>query len=126
MPSIRKSTPGQLPASQNFEWSDVKYLLAVAETGSLTRAAERLQTTQPTVPKRIEELEHRLGVELVLRGQSGAVLTEAGRATLFHAVAIERSVQAIYQDVAMRDAAATGEVSLRCPDGLAAYILAPQ
>lgn len=125
MAPIRKPPVGQLPASQNFEWSALKYLLAVAETGNLTRAAERLQTTQPTVSKRIEELEHRLGVELVVRGQTGAVLTEAGRAALVHAVAIERSVQAIYQDVAMRDAEAAGEVSLRCPDGMAAYILAP-
>lgn len=125
MASIRKTQNG-LPASRSIEWSDLKYLLAVAETGNITRAAERLRTMQSTVSKRLEELEQRLGAQLVITGQTGTVLTDAGRAVLFHASAIQRSIDSIYQEVGMRDANVAGAVTIACPDALAAYILAPQ
>lgn len=114
------------PASRTIEWSDLKYLLAVSDTGNITRAAEQLRTTQSTVSKRLEELEQRLGTQLVVSGQTGTVLTDAGRAVLVHASAMQRSIDAIYQEVAMRDASVAGDVSIACPDAIAAFILAPR
>src|SRR5262245_48886040 len=100
--AIRKDkTPKALavpqPASRQSEWSDLKILLAVAETGSLTQAAARLGTTQPTVTRRVDELEGRLGVELVHRDSTGVTLTETGRVVADHAAAIQRAVMAITQ-----------------------------
>ena len=51
----------------------------VAETGSLTAAAERLNITQPAISKRIRALEAELGVALLRRGANAMQLTEAGR-----------------------------------------------
>jgi len=51
----------------------------VAETGSLTAAAERLNVTQPAISKRIRVLEAELGVALLQRGANATQLTDAGR-----------------------------------------------
>jgi LysR family glycine cleavage system transcriptional activator len=50
----------------------------VAETGSLTAAAARLNVTQPAVSRRLRELEGTLGTALLRRGANAVVLTEAG------------------------------------------------
>jgi LysR family glycine cleavage system transcriptional activator len=50
----------------------------VAETGSLSAAAARLNVTQPAVSKRLRDLEARLGLPLLQRGPNAARLTEAG------------------------------------------------
>lgn len=125
MGPIQKPKSDLRQASRDFDWNDLRYVLAVAETGSLTKAAERLRTTQPTVSKRLDELEHRLGTALVKRSQTGVVLTEAGKSAVFHARAIARSIGAIHHDVAMRDQEMAGDVSIACPDALATYFLAP-
>jgi len=51
----------------------------VAETGSLTTAAERLSVTQPAISKRIRALEAHLGTLLLHRGANSAQLTAAGK-----------------------------------------------
>jgi LysR family glycine cleavage system transcriptional activator len=51
----------------------------VAETGSMTAAAERLNITQPAISKRLRALEAELGVALLRRGANAMQLTEAGR-----------------------------------------------
>ncbi|MGA4844079.1 LysR family transcriptional regulator [Streptomyces sp. G45] len=53
---------------------------AVAEDGSLTRAAQRLFVSQPALTKQIKQLETLLGVPLFVRSRSGMALTAAGRA----------------------------------------------
>jgi LysR family glycine cleavage system transcriptional activator len=50
----------------------------VAETGSLTAAAARLNVTQPAISRRLRELEATLGTALLRRGANAVVLTEAG------------------------------------------------
>jgi LysR family transcriptional regulator of gallate degradation len=57
-------------------------LVAVAETGSLTQAAERLRLSQPAVSQAIRDLEHLAGASLVERTSRGVRLTEAGEILL--------------------------------------------
>ena len=52
--------------------------LAILDTGSLVRAAEKLNVTQSTVTARLKTLEEELGQPLILRQKSGATLTPAG------------------------------------------------
>lgn len=58
----------------------IQAFLAVAETGSFSRAAERIFITQPAISKRISSLEASLGVPLFDRIGRGVQLTDAGRA----------------------------------------------
>jgi DNA-binding transcriptional LysR family regulator len=126
--TIRKSPRTDAPAKPvrvEPNWSDLSTFLAVAETGSLTKAADRLRTTQPTVSKRLDELEAELGVTLTTRSPNGVVLTEEGRVVARHAASMSRSVHQLTRAVSMRDRAAAGLVSIVCPDALATYLLAP-
>src|SRR5919197_3724844 len=63
----------------------VEALIAVAETGSIGAAAERLFVTQPALTARIQALEAALGTRLLLRSRTGSRLTDAGRAYLRYA-----------------------------------------
>src|ERR1700679_204707 len=69
-----------------MELRHLRYFIAVAETGSLTVAAERrLHTSQPSLSRQIKDLEDQVGVELLNRSARGVTLTEAGKAFLDHA-----------------------------------------
>ena len=57
----------------------MRSLLAVAEYGAITRAANALHLTQPTLSRRIQQLEEMLGTELLVRSRKGVSLTEMGR-----------------------------------------------
>ena len=57
----------------------LRTLLAVADTGSITQAADRVGVTQPALSRRIQQLEAHLGAELLARGRKGAELTAIGR-----------------------------------------------
>src|SRR6266700_1604784 len=51
----------------SMDWDNLKFFLALAETGSLSRASEKLRVDHSTVARRIEMLEQDLGVRLVER-----------------------------------------------------------
>jgi DNA-binding transcriptional LysR family regulator len=67
---------------------DLHIALAVAQAGSMTRAAEDLAVSYPVVSKTISELEHTLGVKLFDRSISGVEPTHYGRALLKSGVAV--------------------------------------
>ena len=61
-----------------MELRTLRYFLAAAEEENITRAADMLHMTQPTLSRQIMELEKELGVTLVLRGKNGLTLTDEG------------------------------------------------
>jgi LysR family hca operon transcriptional activator len=82
-----------------LELRHLRYFVAVAEEGSLTVAAERrLHTAQPSLSRQIRDLEHEVGVELLVRNARGTELTDSGRAFLPHArlalVQVEAAIEA--------------------------------
>uniref|UniRef100_UPI00260D0325 LysR family transcriptional regulator n=1 Tax=Paraburkholderia sp. TaxID=1926495 RepID=UPI00260D0325 len=59
---------------------NLKYFLAVADAGSVTRAADRLNIAQPALSQALTRMEKELGVKLFSRTRRGADLTAAGLA----------------------------------------------
>src|ERR1700691_6773886 len=61
---------------------DLHIVLAVAESGSMTKASANLAISHPVVSKTISDLEHSLGVRLFDRNSQGVELTAYGRVLL--------------------------------------------
>ncbi|WP_194954040.1 LysR substrate-binding domain-containing protein [Sphingopyxis solisilvae] len=80
-----------------MELRHLRYFVAVAETGSLTEAAEkRLHTSQPSLSRQLRDLEAEVGAELFVRGPRGIALTQAGTVFLDHArLALAQAGEAI-------------------------------
>jgi LysR family hca operon transcriptional activator len=69
-----------------MELRHLRFFVAVAESGSLTKAAEeRLHTAQPSLSRQMRDLEFEIGVQLMTRSARGIELTPAGRTFLDHA-----------------------------------------
>lgn len=61
-----------------MEIYQLKYFVAIADSGSFTRAADQLYVSQPSLSASIKKLEHELGVSLLERRWRGIALTTAG------------------------------------------------
>jgi DNA-binding transcriptional LysR family regulator len=76
-------------------------LLAVADTGSFTAAADELHTVQSNVSEQVRQLERELGVRLLVRSRRGAAPTEFGRVVLERARRIRSELDAMRADLSM-------------------------
>lgn len=72
----------------------LEYLICLAETGSTTKASEKLLTSRQNVSKMIRQLEDEMEAELFIRGPQGVQLTESGKIML---KAAQKSVAELYQ-----------------------------
>ena len=73
-----------------MELRHLRYFVMAAEEGNISRAASRLNVSQPAVSRQIKDLEEELEVSLFKRNASGLSLTEEGSAALAHAREILR------------------------------------
>jgi DNA-binding transcriptional LysR family regulator len=106
------------------DWDDLRYFLAVARAGNLSAAAGRLGVTQPTVGRRIDAFELRLGSKLFSRTPRGYRLTPVGAAVLQHAAQMDQGAMAAERVGAGRDAGLEGSIRLSVPDWLARRVVA--
>ena len=84
--------------------TDITYFLEVASTQNLSRAAERLGISQPSLTLSVQRLEKSVGVPLLVRGKKGVTLTSSGRQFVLHARGILESWQKLKdQTVRSRD-----------------------
>src|ERR1700732_4609140 len=65
-----------------IELRHLRYLVAVADAGTFTHAAEQMFIAQPTLSQQIRRLEEMVGTALLYRRRDGVELTEAGRVLL--------------------------------------------
>ncbi len=104
-----------------MELHQIRYFVAVGETGSFTRAAERERVTQPTLSEQVIKLEKALNVRLFDRLGRKVVLTEAGVELLGRAQAILAAVGEAERSV--RDATEGGRLRLGAIPTVAPFLL---
>lgn len=102
----------------------LKTFLAVCETGSISRASERLHLSQPALTRRIQELENEYDVVLFERAKSGMTLTDEGLLLLGHARQILNLDNSIRRKFETSSDGLTGLVRIGCVETNAAQVLA--
>ena len=108
-----------------FERADLALLLALADGGSLARAARALGVHHATAFRRLADLEHRARARLFERLPHGYRLTRAGERVVAPARALQRALRELDVSVLEEDAAVAGPVRLTTSDGLATAYLGP-
>src|SRR3954447_2285545 len=88
----------------------IRYFVAVAQEGNVTRAAERLHVAQPSLSAAVRQLEAQLGVELLQRTGRGVALTPAGELLLERGRELLDHAEAVADDVRSRGAARAGRL----------------
>ncbi len=105
------------------QWQSLSVFLAVAEEGSFSGAAKRLDLTQPTVSFHIDNLEKRLGCPLVERTAKGTTLTVYGEVLYAHIDKAEALLRAAESQLRALVAGAAGRITLGASTIPAEYIL---
>jgi LysR family hydrogen peroxide-inducible transcriptional activator len=106
-----------------MEFHQLRYVCAVAETGSFSRAAERCQIAQPSLSQQVLKLERDLGAKLFDRLGRSVRLTEAGRAFLPHARSILSQLETARSSVADQCADLRGSVAVGAIPTIAPYLM---
>ena len=105
----------------------LKSLIYIADCGSLSRAAEMLRTSQPSLSQHIKHLETELGVELLHRHPRGVTLTELGHTFCADARAIVKDVERAKETIVSRSQSPSGKVSIGFPTsacrGISAHLI---
>lgn len=106
-----------------MDWNDLRYVLAVADAGSLAGAARRLGVNHTTVLRRIGAFEQQLGLRLFERLPTGYVLTAGGEQLIAAARSIDATVTALERRLAGQDLRLAGAVRVTTTDTLMGSIL---
>ena len=108
-----------------MDWDDLKIVLAVARHGSLNSAAKALDTTQPTISRRLDGLERYIGVRLFERGAGGLSPTPLCADLVDALTSMENSAQAVERRIAARDTGLEGPITVTSLAWFGDDVLAP-
>lgn len=106
-----------------MEFHQLKYVCAIADTGSFSRAAERCQIAQPSLSQQVLKLEEELGAKLFDRLGRSIRITETGRTFLPHARSILDRMEAARSSVAGKNADTRGSVAAGAIPTIAPYLM---
>ena len=97
-------------------------LIAVAEAGSITRAADQIFIAQPALSQRLSALEDELAVKLYVRSRQGVQLTDVGQKLYAHAKHIVKFSEEALSDIKSEEELPSGHVNIGCQSSLAKFL----
>jgi DNA-binding transcriptional LysR family regulator len=107
------------------EFRHLRYIIAVAEEGHITRAAERLGIQQPPLSRLIKAVEQQIGVQLFRRVPRGVELTDAGRTFLDGARATFTSLDRTLESARRTARGEEGRISVAFASSIAFHPVVP-
>jgi LysR family nitrogen assimilation transcriptional regulator len=125
MPSGRWDIGGRAEGIEAVELKQLRLFLCVAATGSFSRAAISLSTTQPVVTRNILALEKSLGTQLFYRNGRGAVLTEPGKLLHTTATDIVRKISMVEGDLEAYRQQPSMNLSIGVPPSVGTMLTVP-
>lgn len=108
-----------------LDWDDLRFVLAVARSGSALRAARMLGVNQTTVMRRVTHIEAAAGADLFERRQSGYSLTPAGERVAQAAARIEDEVKALESAIGAEQRALSGCVRVTASELMVNVLVTP-
>lgn len=111
--------------SAKLSLRQLEYVVAVAEAGSVTRAAARLHVSQSAVSMAIADLEHTLGVQLLVRRPRGVIASAVGRRVLADARRLLSGVGDLQNAAREEHESMSGQLAVGCYSTLAPIVLPP-
>ena len=108
-----------------MNWDDLRIMLAIARTGSLSGAARNLKVDQSTVGRRLTSLETQVGVRLFLRSRSGFRLTDAGESVLAQIEVMETAAMSVSDSIGAATLSPSGLVRIATMPWILNHLLAP-
>jgi DNA-binding transcriptional LysR family regulator len=109
-----------------MDWDNLRFFLELSRAGKLTVAARRLGVDHTTVSRRVQALEKSMDTPLFVRAAAGFTLTEAGRALLLQAEAMENAFSGIERSRQTSKDSLSGQVRIGVTEGYGTLMLAPQ
>ncbi|MFO0723162.1 MAG: LysR family transcriptional regulator [Myxococcota bacterium] len=109
----------------DLDWADIRLFLAVAESGSLSAAAKKLTVGQPTVSRRLADLEYRVGARLFQRTPAGVQLSAAGERLVEPARRMAEWAGEVARAAAGTERVPSGVVRIAAAPGIAQEVVAP-
>lgn len=106
-------------------WDDLRFVLAVAEEGSVNAAARRLGVNHATVLRRVAAYEEASGVEIFEKTGRGYVVSGAHKRVIEAAREVDRAVQSVARTLQGVRAPLTGDVRVTSTDTFCQYVLPP-
>lgn len=94
--------------------SQLRYLVALKEHGTISKTAEKLYISQPTLSIAIKELEEELGFDVIKRTRKGTTFTSRGEKVLQHSEKIMSEVDEILKMSIDRENFLSGRISIGC------------
>ena len=107
-----------------MELRTLRYFLAAAQEANMTRAADILHVTQPTLSRQIMDLEKELGTTLLLRGKNGLSLTDDGIFFRQRAEEIVELADRLERSFAERNAEVSGVISIGAVEAIGSRLFA--
>jgi len=107
------------------DWDNIRFFLAVAQTGSVSAAAEKLGVNQSTASRRINNFEKEINVRLFERLSTGYQLTNEGKELQQRAIRMEEETFAIERDVMGKNVELKGPIRLTTSLVMIDYLLMP-
>ena len=103
--------------------NDIIYFVEVARSENLSRAAERLGVSQPSLSVSMKRLEEDIGAQLLVRSKSGVRLTRAGHRLLRQSQNLLNQWQDLKTEITKDEKSLVGNYSLGCHSSVALYTL---